>query len=540
MKTKAIIQSLIGMTVVSLVCFTSALTAQLAPAENEEVLPVIDLQDTTIDAAIKGLAEMANLNVHLDPKISATPMGPDGKPTPLPKVSIKWKNLTARQALSALLDNYGYVATTDPKTKVTRITTKDPNAQEPLVAHVIHIKFGTVTNLVTLLKPSLSTRSQIYADARTSQLLILTTDTEYNNLTNFLAKLDIATPQILIEARFMETTKNPKSVKGINWEKTLGGQNVAFGNGITSASTTTTTPGTAVTTTGATPPGGGPATSSTYTPGYSANSTISSLFGNGASGAGMLPGGLSLDTARGFYPGTAFLSADGVRAVLSFLNSDSDTESIATPRAVTQEGVATELSVVRNIPVFEEQQGAATGGIQQANTAKPNYDLKVGSVTLNEVGIKLIVTPRVVGIDDIFMELKPEISALETELFRTTLNGKINEAPVFTRRKLTTQATVPSGNTLVLGGLLSDETAKTFTKVPLMGDIPGLGLLFRQDGKSRKKSNLIIFVTPSIVESEDFQTYKSEFLKTKLEDKKETVEPAWDTGKPASKDRPLF
>jgi type II secretory pathway component GspD/PulD (secretin) len=64
--------------------------------------------------------------------------------------------------------------------------------------------------------------------------------------------------------------------------------------------------------------------------------------------------------------------------------------------------------------------------------------------------------------------------------------------------------------------------------------------LFRQDGKSRKKSNLIIFVTPSIVESEDFQTYKSQFLKTKLEDKKEPVEPAWDTGKPASKDRPLF
>jgi general secretion pathway protein D len=246
-----------------------------------------------------------------------------------------------------------------------------------------------------------------------------------------------------------------------------------------------------------------------------------------------------LDTARGWFPRTAFLNADGVRAVLSFLNTDNDTEFIATPRAVTMENVEAELSVIRNVPVFEESQGTISGSLQQPNTVKPNYEVKAKDAILNEIGIKLVVTPRVVGTSDIALTLKPEISAVEgTE--RKVLGGRVNESPIFRRQKLTTTATVPSGNTLVLGGLLSDETAKGYTKVPLFGDLPGVGLLFRKDSKTRSKRNLLIFVTPTMVTDADFQPTSSTFLKTKPVEKPDIDEPAWETGKPAGKYRPLF
>jgi type II secretory pathway component GspD/PulD (secretin) len=103
---------------------------------------------------------------------------------------------------------------------------------------------------------------------------------------------------------------------------------------------------------------------------------------------------------------------------------------------------------------------------------------------------------------------------------------------VFSRRKITTQATVPSGCTLVLGGLDNDNTATINTKVPVLGDIPGLGMLFRSDSKQRTKQNLLIFVTPVIVGDDDYQNTPSDFLKTKFTPFPQKDETAWDSAKP--------
>jgi type II secretory pathway component GspD/PulD (secretin) len=371
----------------------------------------------------------------------------------------------------------------------------------------------------------------VQADSRANRLVLNVTEREWINVSNLLAKIDTAVPQILIEAKFCETTKNPKSVKGIDWTGTVGAQNVSFGNGLTTGNTTTTSPGT-TTTSGGSLPSGASGSSSASTAPYSSSTALNTAVGHGV-------GGLSMDTARGFFPNTAFLNADGAKAVLSFLNTESDTEFIANPRVVAQDGTATELSAIQNIPVFEEQQGAIGTGLQQPNTVKPNYELKVGTTILNEVGVKLLVTPRVVGSSDIFLDLRPEISAVDG-VETKTLGSKVNESPIFRRQKLTTSATVPSGNTLVIGGLVQDTKTKGYTKVPVLGDLPGLGLLFRRDSKERNKRNLLIFVTPTLVTDGDFQPTTSTFLKTKTEDKPDIDDPAWDTGAPASKYRPLF
>jgi len=130
------------------------------------------------------------------------------------------------------------------------------------------------------------------------------------------------------------------------------------------------------------------------------------------------------------------------------------------------------------------------------------------------------------------MDLRPEISSVDAQIATDTLDGQVSTSPIFDRRSILTQAAVPSGFTLVLGGLESDNSTKNFTKVPFLGDMPGLGYLFRSDSKSRTKDTILIFVTPTIIRDSDFQPGNSEFLKRKGFSPSDVEERPWDTGKP--------
>jgi type II secretory pathway component GspD/PulD (secretin) len=189
--------------------------------------------------------------------------------------------------------------------------------------------------------------------------------------------------------------------------------------------------------------------------------------------------------------------------------------------------------------VFEQEQSQAQGASAPLATAKPNYEKKVGNTIINEVGIKLNVLPRIVGLTNVMMQVAPEISVKEPQLETQVLGGQANSAPVFSRRKITTDAVVPSGYTLVLGGLDNDNTSRVLTKVPLLGDIPGLGLLFRSSDKQRAKQNLLIFVTPTIVDDGDYQQTPTDFLKTKFNPLPEKDETAWDSATPYDWTKPV-
>ncbi|MGZ5527419.1 MAG: type II secretion system protein GspD [Limisphaerales bacterium] len=484
---------------------TKAATGGMKAVTNaapEEIAAVIEFNsDTTLPQAVQTLARSAAINIQFDPAlINATK--PDGTPMPPPVVNaVRWENITPKQALNALLDNYNWRLVQDVNTGISRVTRKDTNS-EPMVTTVIQLNYASPTNIAHAVTNTLSKTSKIIPDLRTSQIIVLTQEKELDGLVALIKKLDRATKQVLIEAKIVETVRNPSTIKGINWTDTLAAQNFTFGNGIT---------------------GGTVATTQSTGSGATNATGLLTAIGNG---------GLSLNTARGFSPATAFLNADGVHAVLSFLNSDSDTKSLAWPRTVSLDGVPTELSVVRNVPIFEQDQSGSTGSTGPVATAKPIYDKKVGATLLSEVGIKLNVIPRIVGMTNVLLDVAPEISAQDAQPAIQVLNGLTYSAPVFSRRKITTQATVPSGYTLVLGGLDNDNTAKINTKVPVLGDIPGLGLLFRSDSKQRTKQNLLIFVTPTIVEDGDYQRTPSDFLQTKFTPTPEKDETAWDSAQP--------
>jgi general secretion pathway protein D len=207
---------------------------------------------------------------------------------------------------------------------------------------------------------------------------------------------------------------------------------------------------------------------------------------------------------------------------------------------VTIDGVQTELSVVRNIPIFDETIAAGTAG-NNTKAITANYNLTVGQNVLNEIGIKLFVTPRLQGESNVFLDLRPEISDQELTPARSSDDDEAKISPIFTRRKLNTQAVVPNGYTLVLGGLASDSKTDVSTKVPFLGDIPGIGLAFRSSTKERSKRNLMIFVTPTRVEYGDYQNRPrpDKFFQTKPELSEGKPEDALSSTKPYDWTKPI-
>jgi len=115
-----------------------------------------------------------------------------------------------------------------------------------------------------------------------------------------------------------------------------------------------------------------------------------------------------------------------------------------------------------------------------------------------------------------------------------TAQGATSQAPQFDTRVLETQVLIPNANTLVMGGLVDDNPSDTSTKVPILGDIPYLGAVFRSETKSADKKNLLIFITPTILQDADFHPTTTDFLNAQPEKRKETLDPnsVWDSAKP--------
>jgi general secretion pathway protein D len=340
-------------------------------------------------------------------------------------------------------------------------------------------------------------------------LIVVATDPEQLSVDTLVNQLDKPTRQVLIETKLIEISSNPQTAKGVDWTKTLQAQNVAFGNGILSGTTTIKTPGD--TTTGTPTPGGG------YTPTTTASSSQSSIL-NLIQGSG----GFSASTVSGLIPETGFLSADGVKAVLSFLNSSFDAQVVSTPRVVTLDNQTAHIEVVRTFPIL----GTGAGS----------------SVTYSNVGTILDVTPRISANDFIWLRVVPEVSShFADQTITTTTPGGVGAVqtftytvPIFDRRRVDSQVMIPNGNTLVMGGLVQDSPTASYTKVPFLGDIPGLGWAFRSEKKSMNKDNLIIFLTPTIVRDADFRPTETDFLQSKPKTMKSPMNPntLWDSAQP--------
>lgn len=467
-------------------------------------IPQIKFSDVPITTAIENLARLANINYMLDPKIGYGQPDANGQVKVEPTLSIRWENITAENALLALLDNYGLQLITDKKTGIDRITMKDPSAPPPLFTKVVQLKYAGVSNIVAAAQSVLTDkRSRVLTDPRTSQLIVVATDPEQQAVETLVNQLDKPTRQVLIETRLVEISTNPKTKKGVDWSGTLQAQKVTFGNGNSLGEFNTEFPGIST----------DPLNQTTSSP-YKTTGSTTTTVGNG---------GFNWNTKSGATPDIGFLNADGLSAVLSFLNSSADAQVMSTPRIVTLDNEPAKISVTRGYPVFSVQAGTqnTAGGSQVAYT---------------NVGTILHVTPRISANDYIWLKVMPEVSSFFGNFSQTVGGGpdgtQVLTAPIFDHRNIETQVLIPNSNTLVLGGLVQDNPRAGYTKVPLLGDIPGLGFFFRSEDKEVSKANLVIFITPTIVKDTDFRTSTSgDFLKSTPQPMKDPMDPktAWDS-----------
>jgi general secretion pathway protein D len=172
---------------------------------------------------------------------------------------------------------------------------------------------------------------------------------------------------------------------------------------------------------------------------------------------------------------------------LRFLNEDADAEFLANPRVVTADNQQAKIEIIRAQPVpqlnFNEQTATAVfGGFQ---------DKKFGNT--------LVVRPSVNKDNFITLSVKPEISNKVGDA-TFVFAGATVASPVIDTRSLDSNVLIKSGDTLAIGGLLQDEQTKARTKVPVLGDIPILGYFFQEKLNARTKRNLLVFVTPTIID----------------------------------------
>jgi type II secretory pathway component GspD/PulD (secretin) len=483
---------------------TGATTVTSVTATNPPVasIPLIQFQDVPITTAIENLARQAGINYLLDPKIGYGQPDASGQIKTEPTLSIRWENITAYQALLALLDNYGLQLTQDRNTQIARITLKDPTALPALITRVVQLKYSSVSNMTEAVQSVFTDkRSRVLPDSRTSQLVVVATDPEQASVDTLINQLDKPTREVLIETKLVEISSNPTTKKGVDWTGTLDAQHVLFGNGapdVIPPTLPTTTIG----------PNGNIVTTTPGSPGILSrvlDPTQPLIQAN------------SLD---GLNPSTLFLNADGVHAVLSFLNSSSDAQVVSTPRVVTLDNEMATISVTRAFPVINVTAGSANN----AGGSSINY---------SNVGTTLQVTPRISANDYIWLKVTPDVSSFFGTVSKT-INGAVFQADEFDSRHIDTQVLIPNAHTLVMGGLVKDSPNATYTKVPLLGDIPGLGWAFRSENKSLDKDNLIIFITPTIVKDTDYSPMTTDFLQSQPHEMKSPMNPntSWDSAKP--------
>ncbi|MRI32226.1 type II secretion system protein GspD [Endozoicomonas sp. OPT23] len=196
------------------------------------------------------------------------------------------------------------------------------------------------------------------------------------------------------------------------------------------------------------------------------------------------PGDYStLANALGRLSGSAFaISSGNWGALLQAASTSSKTNVLSTPSLMTLDNEAASFIVGDEVPTL-------TG-----STSSSNNDNPYQTIERKQVGVKLVVTPQINEGDAVRLDIEQEVSKV---------NGRTPVDVTFSTRQVKTSVMVRSGDTVVIGGLMDDDVQESVSKVPLLGDIPILGHLFRSTNSKKVKRNLMVFIRPTIIRNDD-------------------------------------
>lgn len=204
------------------------------------------------------------------------------------------------------------------------------------------------------------------------------------------------------------------------------------------------------------------------------------------------------------------VSIPGLGVVLHWLAKDGDSNVLATPHILATDNEKAEISIGQNIPLQTNVGGAggglgSLGALAGAAGGQAGGLGNIGSLIgglggfaapRQDVGTKITVTPHINDSDQVRMEISEEISEAGAAV------GALGAIPI-NKRTANTMLIVRDQQTVVIGGLMRDEVRNKETKIPILGDIPVLGFLFKQSVKETSKTNLLLILTPYVIRSQD-------------------------------------
>ncbi len=296
-----------------------------------------------------------------------------------------------------------------------------------------------------------STGGFIQADPSTNSLIITAPEPLYRQVRGMIDQLDERRAQVYIESMIVEVTGSNTADFGFQWQGLLGGKN---SSGIIVGGTNFSTTGTNL-----------------------IDIDKAQVAGN-ASGISLSPG-LNVGLVRNFF------GSLGLAAIANFLQSQANTNIMSTPNLVTLDNEEAKIIVGSNVPFV-------TGQFTQTGGALTN---PFQTIERKDVGITLRIRPQIGENGSIRMTIFQESSSLSLD----TAPGTSNAGPSTNKRSIESNVVVDDGQILVLGGLIEDTYTDNKSKVPLLGDIPYIGNLFRSETRTKKRTNLMVFLRPTVL-----------------------------------------
>lgn len=443
---------------------------QLAPKSTAGVNPdrfvysgeklSLNFQDIDVRSVLQLIADFTNLNLVASDTVQGN-------------ITLRLQNVPWDQALDLVLKTKGLdkrkvgnVLLVAPADEIAARERQELEAQKqiaelaPLRRELVQVNYAKAADIAKLFQSVTSTdestdeRGSITVDERTNNIIAYQTQDRLDELRRIVAQLDIPVRQVMIEARIVEASVDYDKSLGVRW-----GGSYSNGNGrlyglsssSSSSSSSSTSSGSSGSTSGTTTSSTGSLTSTLVDMGVKS-------FTSGI-GLGYVGNNLTLDLQ------------------LSAMEKSGNGEIISQPKVVTADKETAKILKGSEVPYQQASSSGAT------------------SVSFKEAALSLEVTPQITPDNRIIMEVKVTKDAPD---YANALNG----VPPINKNEVNAKVLVADGETVVIGGVFSNDQEKTVEKVPFLGDLPYLGRLFRRDAVTDSKSELLIFLTPRILNNQ--------------------------------------
>lgn len=426
-------------------------SAEIIEAKPELLTPVqqrmqqeisIDFSETAIDDVLMIMAKQADVDIIKSPKVEGT-------------VTATLTDIPLAEALGNILHAHGYTYITTEN--MIRVVPKDEvlEVREKMDTRIYRITYADVTQVEEALKKFISERGSISASPGTSNIIVYDTESKLKAIDHFVSQIDRVTPQILVESKIYDVSSQDNMDLGVEWQV---GTNTGYlddsevyQNGTPLTSSIGNAYQSSVS---------DPFTSSAFSGTTSKTDTVGLLR------YGIINDHINLDFSL-------HATQEDIRAKL-----------LANPRIMVLDNEQAEIKIIEEIP-YQELTESSSGG-------------SIGTTAFRDVGVELRVTPHLTRDGLIRMQLNPRFSVVTGEVVIQGTNGT-SPQPIVATREETTTALVKDGQTVVIGGLKKQDVTSQVNKVPLLGDLPLLGGLFRFEGESTINSELVIFITPRLI-----------------------------------------